>query len=101
LPSTIKVTNRGYVVDEVMGAVDIFWASRGWSGVRGRCGYRTVIFSGWEGAKVRYIHTVSCVELGCGVDGVFDHHEGEFFDLQAIDASNFPETETYIESFCL
>jgi hypothetical protein len=30
------------------------------------------------------------------IDGVFDHHEEEIFDLRAIDASIFPEKETYI-----
>jgi len=53
------------------------------------------------GGKVRCIHTVSCVKLGCGIDGFCDHHEGEFFDHQAIDASNFPKKETYVERFCL
>jgi hypothetical protein len=77
-----------------------FWASRSWIGVgQSRC--RIVIFSGWEGGKVRYIHTVSSVEVSCGMDGDCDHHEGEIFDLQAIDASNFLEKETYIERFCL
>ena len=35
------------------------------------------------------------------IDGVFDHHEEEIFDLRAIDASNFPEKETYIKTFCV
>ena len=58
-------------------------------------------FQGGGGGKVRCIYTFSCVELGCGMDGFCDHYEGEFFDLQAIDASNFPEKETYVERVCL
>ncbi len=70
LPSTIKVTNRRYVVDEEMGAVSIFLGFPGLD--------RTVAdkpmpdghFFRVEGGKIRYIHTVTtCESAGCGMNG--------------------------------
>jgi hypothetical protein len=52
LPFTIKVTNRRHVVGEVMGAVHIFWAFRGWIGVRGSRRCRIVTSSAWRGPRL-------------------------------------------------
>ncbi|KAI1272255.1 hypothetical protein F5Y07DRAFT_412728 [Xylaria sp. FL0933] len=71
LPSTLVVTNRRYVVDQEMGTVDIFL---GFPGLDRSQGMATMpdshVFRVEEG-KIRYIHTVSsCVEAGCGLNGV-------------------------------
>jgi hypothetical protein len=69
LPSNIKVTNRRYVIDEVMGAVDIFL---GFPGLDRSVGNRPVPDSHLfrvEGGRIRYIHTVSaCFNAGCGMN---------------------------------
>lgn len=70
LPSTIKVTNRRYVIDEVMGAVDIFLGFPGLDRSQGETPMPDSHFFRVEGGKIRYIHTVStCVEAGCGMNG--------------------------------
>lgn len=70
LPSTITVTNRRYVIDEVLGAVDIFL---GFPGLDRSVGEQPMPDSHLfrvEGGKIRYIHTVSsCVNAGCGLNG--------------------------------
>ncbi|ETS85568.1 hypothetical protein PFICI_03593 [Pestalotiopsis fici W106-1] len=70
LPSTIKVTNRRYVVDEEMGTVDIFL---GFPGLDRSVGQKPVPDSHFfrvENGKIRYIHTVSaCFNAGCGENG--------------------------------
>ncbi|KAI0423682.1 hypothetical protein F5Y09DRAFT_354989 [Xylaria sp. FL1042] len=71
LPSTLVVTNRRYVIDQEMGTVDIFL---GFPGLDRSQGMATMpdshVFRVEEG-KIRYIHTVSsCVEAGCGLNGV-------------------------------
>lgn len=70
LPSTIHVTNRRYVVDEVMGAVDIFVGFPGLDRSQGQKPMPDSHFFRVEGGKIRSIHTVSsCVEAGCGLGG--------------------------------
>lgn len=72
LPSTLRVTNRRYVVDEVMGAVDIFVGFPGLDRTVGQKPMPDSHFFRVEGAKLRYIHTVStCETAGCGVNGTF------------------------------
>ncbi|KAI1383949.1 uncharacterized protein F4822DRAFT_433901 [Hypoxylon trugodes] len=70
LPSTLVVTNRRFVVDEVMGVVDIFL---GFPGLDRSQGNKTMPDSHVfrvESGKIKYIHTVSsCVEAGCGMNG--------------------------------
>lgn len=72
LPSTLVVTNRRYVVDQVMGVVDIFLGFPGLD--RSQSVNATMPDSHLfrvESGKIRYIHTVSsCVESGCGMNGV-------------------------------
>ncbi|KAI0445074.1 hypothetical protein F4803DRAFT_202377 [Xylaria telfairii] len=72
LPSTLVVTNRRYVVDQVMGVVDIFLGFPGLD--RSQSANVTMPDSHLfrvESGKIRYIHTVSsCVESGCGMNGV-------------------------------
>ena len=71
LPSTLVVTNRRYVVDQEMGTVDIFL---GFPGLDRSQGMNTMPDSHVfrvESGQIRYIHTVSsCVEAGCGMNGV-------------------------------
>ena len=70
LPSTIKVTDRRYIVDEEYGVVDMFL---GFPGLDRSVGAQPMPDSHMfrvEGGKIRYIHTVSsCVHAGCGMDG--------------------------------
>ncbi|KAK3360579.1 hypothetical protein B0T25DRAFT_535945 [Lasiosphaeria hispida] len=72
LPSTLRVTNRRYVVDEVMGAVAIYV---GFPGLDRTVGLKPMPDSHLfrvESRKIRYIHTVStCDTAGCGVNGSF------------------------------
>lgn len=70
LPSTITVTDRRYVVDEELGAVDIFL---GFPGLDRSVAEQPMpdshLFRVEEG-EIRYIHTVSsCVHAGCGMGG--------------------------------
>jgi len=68
LPSTITVTDRRYVVDEVMGAVDIFVGFPGLDRSQGQAPAPDSHFFRVEKGEIRYIHTVSsCVEAGCGM----------------------------------
>jgi hypothetical protein len=76
LPGNIKVTDRRYVVDEVMGVVDIFL---GFPGLDRSVANRPVPDSHVfrvEGGKIRYIHTVSaCFNAGCGMNGTIFKRE--------------------------
>lgn len=69
LPSNIKVTNRRYVVDEVMGVVDIFLGFPGLDRSVDKPAPDSHMFR-VEGGRIRYIHTVSaCYNAGCGMNG--------------------------------
>ena len=58
------------MVDEVMGAVDIFLGFPGLDRSQGQAPMPDSHFFRVEGGKVRYIHTVSsCVQAGCGMNG--------------------------------
>jgi hypothetical protein len=58
------------VVGEVMGAVDIFLGFPGLDRSQEQTPLPDSHFFRVEGAKVRYIHTVSCVEARCGMNWV-------------------------------
>ncbi|KAN0092340.1 hypothetical protein V8E51_018187 [Hyaloscypha variabilis] len=69
-PDDIKVTNRRYVVDEVLGAVDIFEGFPGLDRSQGNDPMPDSHLFRVEGGKIRYIRTAShCVESGCGMNG--------------------------------
>ncbi|TGJ88502.1 hypothetical protein E0Z10_g254 [Xylaria hypoxylon] len=71
LPSTLVVTNRRYVVDQEMGVVDIFLGFPGLDRSQGTATMPDSHAFRVESGKIRYIHTVSsCVEAGCGMNGV-------------------------------
>ncbi|KAI1419774.1 hypothetical protein F5Y12DRAFT_792769 [Xylaria sp. FL1777] len=71
LPSTLVVTNRRYVIDQEMGTVDIFLGFPGLDRSQGMDTMPDSHVFRVESGKIRYIHTVSsCVEAGCGLDGV-------------------------------
>ncbi|OAA58462.1 hypothetical protein SPI_06535 [Niveomyces insectorum RCEF 264] len=68
-PSTIKVTNRRYIVDEVYGVVDIFegfpMLDRSVPSVAVPDSHLFRV----EHGKIRYIHTVShCINYNCGLN---------------------------------
>ena len=70
LPSTIRVTNRRYVIDEYLGVVDIFLGFPGLDRSVERQPVPDSHLFRVEGGKVRYIHTVSaCFNAGCGMNG--------------------------------
>jgi hypothetical protein len=70
LPSTTKVTNRRYVIDETMGAVDIFLGFPGLDRSQGETPMPDSHLFRVQAGKIKYIHTVSsCVEAGCGLNG--------------------------------
>ncbi|KAI1771248.1 hypothetical protein F4818DRAFT_445583 [Hypoxylon cercidicola] len=70
LPSTLVVTNRRFVVDEVMGVVDIYLGFPGLDRSQGQTPMPDSHMFRIEEGKIRYIHTVSsCVEAGCGFNG--------------------------------
>ncbi|KAI0377595.1 hypothetical protein F5Y04DRAFT_291669 [Hypomontagnella monticulosa] len=70
LPSTLVVTNRRFVVDEVMGVVDIYLGFPGLDRSQGQKPMPDSHMFRIESGKIRYIHTVSsCVEAGCGMNG--------------------------------
>ncbi|KAI2463492.1 hypothetical protein F4781DRAFT_118904 [Annulohypoxylon bovei var. microspora] len=70
LPSTLVVTDRRFVVDEVMGVVDIFLGFPGLDRSQGEKPMPDSHLFRIESGKIRYIHTVSsCVEAGCGFNG--------------------------------
>ncbi|KAI8958041.1 hypothetical protein F5Y11DRAFT_54600 [Daldinia sp. FL1419] len=72
LPSTLVVTNRRYVVDEVMGVVDIYLGFPGLDRSQGDKPMPDSHMFRVESGEIRYIHTVSsCVEAGCGFNGTF------------------------------
>lgn len=69
-PDDLKVTNRRYVVDEVMGAVDIFEGFPGLDSTQGNAPMADSHLFRVEGGKIKYIRTAShCVEAGCGLNG--------------------------------
>jgi hypothetical protein len=71
LPLGLVVTNRRYVVDQEMGVVDIFLGFPGLDRSQGMAPMPDSHMFRVESGKIRYIHTVSsCVEAGCGMNGV-------------------------------
>ncbi|KAI1100831.1 hypothetical protein F4804DRAFT_317847 [Jackrogersella minutella] len=69
LPSTLVVTDRRFVVDEVMGVVDIFLGFPGLDRSQGEKPMPDSHLFRIESGQIRYIHTVSsCVEAGCGMN---------------------------------
>ena len=72
MPSTIHVPYRRYVVDEEMGAVDMFIGFPGLDRSQGQAPMPDSHFFRIENGKIRYVHTASaCVEAGCGLNGTF------------------------------
>jgi len=70
LPEHIPMTNRKYVVDEVMGVVDIFMGFTGLDRTRNTEGAPDSHTFRVEGGRIRYIHTASaCFVDGCGMNG--------------------------------
>ncbi|KAI2486249.1 hypothetical protein Ptr902_00382 [Pyrenophora tritici-repentis] len=70
LPSNVLLTNRKYVVDEVMGVVDIFMGFTGLDRTRNTEGAPDSHMFRIEGGKIRYVHTASaCFVDGCGMNG--------------------------------
>jgi len=70
LPSTIKVTNRRYIIDEEMGVVDMYLGFPGLDRSVGQTPMPDSHMFRVEGGKIRYIHTISsCVNAGCGMNG--------------------------------
>ncbi|KNG46363.1 hypothetical protein TW65_87001 [Stemphylium lycopersici] len=70
LPEHIPMTNRKYVVDEVMGVVDIFMGFTGLDRTRNTEGVPDSHMFRVEEGKIRYIHTASaCFVDGCGMNG--------------------------------
>ncbi|KAF2867503.1 hypothetical protein BDV95DRAFT_631208 [Massariosphaeria phaeospora] len=70
LPDHIPMTNRRYVVDEIMGTVDIFMGFTGLDRTRHTEGTPDSHLFRVEEGKIRYIHTVSaCFVDGCGMNG--------------------------------
>lgn len=70
LPSTIKVTNRRYIIDEEMGVVDMFLGFPGLDRSHVDLAMPDSHLFRVEGGKIKYIHTVSsCIEKGCGMNG--------------------------------
>ncbi|KAJ9156606.1 hypothetical protein NKR23_g1192 [Pleurostoma richardsiae] len=71
-PSGIYVPYRRYVVDEELGAVDIFVGFPGLDRTQGDAPMPDSHFFRVEGGKIRYLHTASaCIEAGCGLNGTF------------------------------
>ncbi|KAF1915873.1 hypothetical protein BDU57DRAFT_573255 [Ampelomyces quisqualis] len=70
LPSNIPLVNRRYVVDEVMGVVDIFMGFTGLDRTQNDVGVPDSHLFRIEGSKIRYVHTASaCFVDGCGMNG--------------------------------
>jgi hypothetical protein len=70
LPEHIPMVNRRYVVDEVMGIVDIFMGFTGLDRTRNDVGTPDSHLFRVEDGKIRYIHTASaCFVDGCGMNG--------------------------------
>jgi hypothetical protein len=75
LPEHIPMTNRKYVVDEVMGVVDIFMGFTGLDRTRNTEGAPDSHMFRVDNGKIRYIHTASaCFVNGCGMNGTGEHH---------------------------
>ncbi len=69
-PSTIKVTNRRYIIDEDQGVVDIFEGFPGLDRSVPETPAPDSHLFRVESSKIRYIHTVShCITPGCGMNG--------------------------------
>jgi hypothetical protein len=70
LPEHVPMVNRRYVVDEVMGVVDIFMGFTGLDRTRNDVGAPDSHLFRVEDGKIRYIHTASaCFVDGCGMNG--------------------------------
>lgn len=70
LPAHVPMVNRRYVIDEVMGTVDIFMGFTGLDRTRPNEGTPDSHLFRVEDGKIRYIHTVSaCFVDGCGMNG--------------------------------
>ncbi|KAF1849082.1 uncharacterized protein K460DRAFT_375801 [Cucurbitaria berberidis CBS 394.84] len=70
LPEHIPMLSRRYVIDEVMGVVDIFLGFTGLDRTRPKEGTPDSHLFRVEQGKIRYIHTVSaCFVDGCGMNG--------------------------------
>ncbi|KAF2265090.1 hypothetical protein CC78DRAFT_212317 [Lojkania enalia] len=70
LPQNVPMTNRRYVVDEIMGTVDIFLGFTGLDRTRPKEGTPDSHLFRVEDGLIRYIHTVSaCFVNGCGMNG--------------------------------
>ena len=70
VPAHVPMTNRKYVVDEVMGVVDVFMGFTGLDRTRNTEGAPDSHMFRVEGGKIRYIHTASaCFVDGCGMNG--------------------------------
>ncbi|KAF2191886.1 hypothetical protein K469DRAFT_555905 [Zopfia rhizophila CBS 207.26] len=78
LPSTIHVVNRRYVIDEVMGAVDMYLGFPGLDRASRDPTPDSHLFRVEKG-KIRYIHTLSTCEghPGCGLNGTFTPIESQ------------------------
>jgi hypothetical protein len=64
------MTHRKYVVDEVMGVVDVFMGFTGLDRTRNTEGAPDSHMFRVEGGRIRYIHTASaCFVDGCGMNG--------------------------------
>ncbi|KAF2685202.1 hypothetical protein K458DRAFT_450090 [Lentithecium fluviatile CBS 122367] len=72
LPSTIKVVDRRYVVDEEFGVVNIYVGFPGLDRASNEPGPDSHLFRVVNG-RLRYIHTISTCEghPGCGLNGTF------------------------------
>ncbi|KAF4637022.1 hypothetical protein G7Y89_g1060 [Cudoniella acicularis] len=62
-PSTIKVTNRRYVVDEEMGVVDIFLGFPGLDRTQGQLPMPDSHAFKVEGGKIKFLHTITIEAL--------------------------------------
>lgn len=71
-PSNIIVPYRRYVVDEVLGVVDLFVGFPGLDRSQGQAPMPDSHLFRVEGGRIKYAHTASaCVEAGCGLNGTF------------------------------
>ncbi|KAK0719436.1 hypothetical protein B0H67DRAFT_486046 [Lasiosphaeris hirsuta] len=69
-PSTIIVPYRRYIVDEDLGAVDVFVGFPGLDRTQGQLPMPDSHLFRVEGGKIKYCHTASaCVKEGCGLNG--------------------------------
>lgn len=71
-PSTIWIPYRRYVVDEVLGVVDMFVGFPGLDRTQGQTAMPDSHLFRIEGGRIKYSHTASaCVTGGCGLNGTF------------------------------